>query len=297
MFNDNEFRFTDHEHVLVRPFVTISQETADAAKAPAGQRTNLLEGVHEHWRPPPIGHSATRQQRIFAGIQRFVDLQYGSITNDLTHELRSAHGTVLDVGCGGQPFRSLLPTGVNYVGIDIVDARERFGYMQPDTISFSGNVWPVETGSVDLVLCTETLEHVIDPDVFLSEAHRCLKQGGRLVLTVPFAARWHFIPYDYWRFTPSGMRHLLSKAGFDEIRVLGRGNSLTVACYKVMTLYLAAAWPYRKGFFRRIFSALVAIVFSPLFLLLAVVGNFSLRWDGANDYLGLTVTAKSRQAT
>lgn len=262
----------------------------------SGLRMNLLHGVHEHWRPPPIAHSATRQQRVFAWIQRVVDLQYGSITNDLKHELRSASGTVLDVGCGGQPFRSLLPADVNYVGIDIADAREKFGYMQPDTVSFSGDVWPVETGSVDLVLCTETLEHVIEPAVFLSEAHRCLRQGGRLVLTVPFAARWHFIPHDYWRFTPSGMSHLLSKAGFDEIIVLGRGNALTVACYKAMTLYVSAAWLHGKNFFRRLFSILVAIVFSPLFVVLAAVGNLSLRWDGANDYLGLTVTAKSGQA-
>jgi SAM-dependent methyltransferase len=296
VFSDNEFGFSDHESVLVGPKVTISRGVSDAAKAHAGQRTNLLEGVHEHWRPPPIGHSATPQQKLFARVQRFVDLQYGSITSDLTRELQSAHGTVLDVGCGGQPFRSLLPAGVNYIGIDIVDAREKFGYMQPDTISFSGNVWPVETGSVDLVLCTETLEHVIEPAVFLAEAHRCLKHGGRLVLTVPFAARWHFIPYDYWRFTPSGMQHLLSRAGFDDIVILGRGNSLTVACYKVMTLYLAVAWLHGKGFFRRIFSALVGIVFSPIFLILAVVGNLSFRWDGANDYLGLTVTARSRKA-
>jgi SAM-dependent methyltransferase len=255
-------------------------------------RTNLLEGVHENWRPPPITHSATRKQKVTAYFQRLLDLQYGSIHDDLEQELRSAHGTVLDAGCGGQPFRWLLPQGVSYIGLDIADAKEKFGYEQPDTIYYSGDIWPIESESVDVVLCTETLEHVIEPALFLSEAHRCLKRDGRLVLTVPFAARWHFIPNDYWRFTPSGMEHLLSKASFTEIRIFGRGNALTVACYKAMTLYLAQAWPYGKSPIRQLFSIVIGVILSPLFLLLVVIGNLSMRWDGGNDYLGLTVTAR-----
>lgn len=254
-------------------------------------KRNLLAGVHEYWRPPLITHPVTWRRKIAAQIQRVVDLQYGSINDDLKHELRSAHGTVVDAGCGGQPFRRLLPEGVHYIGLDIVDANAKFGYMQSDTVYYSGDVWPIESNSVDFVLCTETLEHVIDPAQFLSEAHRCLKKSGHLVLTVPFAARWHFIPNDYWRFTPSGIEHLLSRAGFQEIRVYGRGNSVTVACYKAMTVYLTHAWPFGKGLAERILSIAIAVIVFPLFLLLAVIGNVSLRWDGGNDYLGFTVTA------
>lgn len=260
------------------------------------RRKNLLEDVHEDWRPPPIGHSTTRRQKVVAYIQRLVDLQYGSIHSDLKRELRFARGIVLDAGCGGQPFRALLPEGVNYVGLDIADAKEKFGYMQPDTLYYAGNVWPIKSGSVDFVLCTETLEHVIEPSLFLSEACRCLKPEGNLLLTVPFAARWHFIPHDFWRFTPSGMKHLLSKAGFEQIKVWGRGNPLTVACYKVMTLYLSRAWPYGKRRPQKALALGIAVVFSPLFLVLATIANVSLPWGGGSDYLGLAVTAKSRRA-
>jgi SAM-dependent methyltransferase len=100
-----------------------------------------------------------------------------------------ARGTLLNVGCGAQPYRWLLPEGVKYIGMDIVDAKERCGYTQPDTLYYSGNVWPIESRSVDFVLSTETLEHVIEPASFLAEAYRCLRPGGRLLLTVPFAAR------------------------------------------------------------------------------------------------------------
>lgn len=259
-------------------------------------RRNLLDSAPEFWRPPPITRSAIRRQKTTEFIRRFVDLQYGSIQSDLERELKSVHGTVVDAGCGGQPFRALLPADVNYIGLDIADAKEKFGYMQPDTLCYSGDAWPIESNSVDFVLCTETLEHVIEPALFLSEAHRCLKPDGHLLLTVPFAARWHFIPNDYWRFTPSGVEHLLSKAGFEEIRVFGRGNSLTVACYKGMTLYLGRAWPYGKNFVQQVLSIVIGVIFSPFFLLLAAIGNLSLRWDGGNDYLGFTVTAKSAPA-
>ena len=67
--------------------------------------------------------------------------------------------------------------------------------------------------------------------------------GERLLLTIPFAARWHFIPYDYWRFTPSSLNHLLTAAGFHSVRVYARGNACTVACYKVMTLLLLLLMP------------------------------------------------------
>ena len=97
-------------------------------------------------------------------------------------------------------------------------------------------------------------EHVPEPGAFLAEASRCLRPGGRLLLTVPFAARWHYIPHDYWRFTPSGLERLLSAAGFRDAAIYARGNSLTVACYKAMALMLPLLLPQQQGFVKRIAS-------------------------------------------
>jgi hypothetical protein len=69
----------------------------------------------------------------------------------------------------------------------------------------------------------------VEPVFLLKER---LVPGGTLVLTVPFTARWHFIPYDYWRFTPSSFHHLLTTTGFRSGRVYAHGNALTVPCYK-----------------------------------------------------------------
>ena len=76
-------------------------------------------------------------------------------------------------------------------------------------------------------------EHVPEPTAFLEHAFRALRPGGTVIITTPFAARWHYIPHDYWRFTPSSLRLLLERAGFEDVVVYGRGNESTVACYKV----------------------------------------------------------------
>jgi hypothetical protein len=112
------------------------------------------------------------------------------------------------------------------------------------------------------------------------------------MLTVPFAARWHFIPYDYWRFTPSSLKELLTTAGFRKIEVFARGNEVTVACYKAMALLLPLLIPQGKKALTAVLFRIIAVPFLPWLLLLAGVGNLSLRGKGGDDCLGYTVLAE-----
>ena len=57
--------------------------------------------------------------------------------------------------------------------IDSASAEADFGYAMPETEYFHGDRWPVADGSVDLVLSTETLEHVAQPAVFLARRAAC----------------------------------------------------------------------------------------------------------------------------
>ena len=255
-------------------------------------RENLAQRAAERWRPPLLDPPDTRVRRLAAAARRFFDLQAGSIWSDVAEVARQARGKVVDVGCGAQPYRALFRAGADYVGLDIAEAGDRFGYEQPDTVLFDGNAWPAQTHGADFVLCTETLEHVLDPSALLAEAHAALNPGGRLLLTVPFAARWHFIPHDYWRFTPSALSHLLQKAGFRDVVVWARGNTLTVACYKVMALLLPLLFPQRAGKLGRWLIRLLALPAVPFFVGLALVANLSLRARGGDDCLGFTVTAE-----
>ncbi len=258
----------------------------------ARKRRNLSESFSEYWRPPLHSSNVTWLQRSGAALRRFFDLQAGSIWKDLSAERPAAAGTMLDVGCGAQPYRSLLNTDVRYIAIDTSDARERFGYEVPDTIYFSGDRWPVEDRSVDLVLCSEVLEHILDPSIFLAETYRCLRPGGRVLITVPFAARWHFIPYDYWRYTPSGLNHLLTKSGFGQVSIYARGNPLTVACYKGMSVLLPLLFPRDKHPVSSVALGMVGLLALPFIFIAACIANLSYGMDWGNDCLGYTVSAR-----
>jgi SAM-dependent methyltransferase len=254
-------------------------------------RANLAEREGDKWRPPALEPGRSALGRAFATMRRFFDLQAGSVWTDVAAEASTWHGKVVDVGCGAQPYRELLPEGMTYVGLDIQTAEDAFGYATPDTVLFDGGHWPEGTRNADVVLCTEVMEHVREPRELLKEAFAALKPGGQLLLTVPFAARWHFVPHDYWRFTPSSLKLLLEEAGFQNIVVRARGDELTVACYKLQALLLPFLMPQQTGAVKTFGLRLVASPTVPLFVALAAVANLSLRGKGGDDCLGYTVTA------
>lgn len=258
--------------------------SAPSRKLP--RRDLAAEGVEERWQPPQFSAPVTAKARAIAVLRRALDLQAATIWRDLVPLLGAEQGRVLDVGAGAQPYRGLLGTGAEYRAID-VELAGAFGYQQPDTTYYTGDRWPVEDGSVDLVLATETLEHVPQPAIFLAEARRALPDGGGLLLTVPFAARWHYVPHDYWRFTPSSLRQLLEAAGFTEIRVYPRGNAVTVAAAKVMALVLPLL--FAPG--AHVGLRLLGVLGLPLVVCCAAVGQASMRAPGGYDCLGYTVTA------
>jgi SAM-dependent methyltransferase len=255
-------------------------------------RKNLAQQTQERWRPPALAAARTNTSSWSAKLRRFFDLQAGTIYNDIALLVADSDGKVIDVGCGGQPYRPLFPPCVEYVGIDIADANANFGYDTSDTIYFDGGQWPEQASDADLVLCTEVLEHVPNPAKFLERAYGALRPGGCLVGTVPFAARWHFVPHDYWRFTPSGLKQLLEDAGFENVQVWARGNALTVACYKAMALFLPALMPQGMNPWKAWLTRLAGAPLTPAFVLLALVASASLKVDGGDDCLGYSLFAE-----
>jgi SAM-dependent methyltransferase len=248
------------------------------------RREQSTRGAGETWRPVPCTE--------LTPVRRFFDLQAGTIFSDLSQILPTLGGTVVDVGCGAQPYRRLVPSHAKYIGIDSTEAKLAFGYETPDTIYYDGFTWPLNSESADVVLATETLEHVPNPSNFMTEASRVLRGGGLIILTVPFAARWHFIPFDYWRFTPSGLRQLLSDSGFIDIEVYARGNALTVAAYKLLAIMSIFVLPQVESKLRSAVYRAIGIALLPLFILTAIVGNVSMQRESGDDCLGYTCMAR-----
>lgn len=80
---------------------------------------------------------------------------------------------------------------------------------------------PIADGAADVVVAEMVLEHVPDPFLAAGELQRVVRDGGLVVVTVPFCFPWHGIPWDFHRFTPTGLRLLLDRT---EVVHLGPGQ-------------------------------------------------------------------------
>ncbi len=119
---------------------------------------------------------------------------------------------LLDLGCGVKPFKKLYSAfTVSSIGIDV--ATSPHIKTEVDVI-YDGKNIPFEDNRFDYVLCTEVMEHVPEPAAFLKEIHRVMKPDGLLIMTTPFLVPLHEEPYDFYRYTKHGIRHLLTGAGF-----------------------------------------------------------------------------------
>ncbi len=69
----------------------------------------------------------------------------------------------------------------------------------------------LENEKFDIIICTEVLEHTLNPFKAMEEIFRLLKKDGILLLSVPFNFRIHGPLPDCWRFSEHGLRELLKK--------------------------------------------------------------------------------------
>jgi len=65
------------------------------------------------------------------------------------------------------------------------------------------------------VIIPNIVEHVEEPEAMFREAFRILKAGGRGFVFAPHVREEHQVPFDYFRYTRYGLRHLFEKAGFE----------------------------------------------------------------------------------
>lgn len=155
-------------------------------------------------------------------------------------------GDLLDVGCGEMPYKNLILESSrvkNYVGVDIENESYQ-RVLKPD-LFWDGEKLPVADKCYNCSLLIEVLEHVQDPESVLSEVHRILKEGGYLLITVPFLWPLHDVPYDEYRYTPFALKRLMKEAGFKIIKMEGFG-SWHASMASMIALYCRRALTGRK---------------------------------------------------
>lgn len=89
-------------------------------------------------------------------------------------------------------------------------------------VDLSGT-FPFATGSQDFLLLMNVLEHLYDYRSCLSECHRVLNDGGRLIGVVPFLQKVHPSPDDHFRYTESTLTRIFEEVGFRKSRITPLG--------------------------------------------------------------------------
>lgn len=137
------------------------------------------------------------------------------VNDKVRAHLPELRGTVVDLGCGTRPYEAdILAHAARYVG---VDWSKTLHGLRADVAADVSRPLPLRDGAADAVTAFEVLEHLAEPGAMLGEAHRILRPGGVLMLSVPFQWWVHEEPWDFYRFTRFGLAHLLGKAGFERV--------------------------------------------------------------------------------
>jgi SAM-dependent methyltransferase len=167
----------------------------------------------------------------------WVDLQYSFILEQIAKAAPRARGRLLDVGCGDKPYEpTFRPYVTEYIGIEhesvFAQTNAWSSERRPD-LYYDGGRLPFEDASFDTVLSVQVLEHTPRPQPLLHEMSRVLRRDGLLILSAPFSGRLHEEPFDFFRYTPHGLRAMCADAGLEVTEVWDQGNIWSVIGHKL----------------------------------------------------------------
>ena len=129
---------------------------------------------------------------------------------------------VLDAGAGEAIYRKRF-RHARYVALDFGLGEAEWDYSALDVLGDLMAV-PLRDGSFDLVMSISVLEHMPDPVGALVELARVLRPGGLLYLATDQCMPQHQKPYDFFRYTSFGLRHILAKADLEPEEIVPMGG-------------------------------------------------------------------------
>jgi SAM-dependent methyltransferase len=207
----------------------------DNSRLPVHNGTPILFGVDSIFNTDEIINSKkTTQDREHldtSNIKNFIRRKLlPSLCEDFTIEKRydtishllSAESKVLIIGTGEKTayYKNKFP----HCEVITSDVHNEF---RPDYI-FDGHFIPFADNCFDLVLAAQVIEHTINPWQFCQEMQRVAKMGGLLQIEAPQTFPYHAEPYDFFRFTFTGMRSLFPQCGVLKSEIT-EGNAAMVA--------------------------------------------------------------------
>lgn len=124
-----------------------------------------------------------------------------AVTVQIAHALVGHVPTAADLSCGDAATLKALGVPTKYLG-DYAPGYPLHGPIE-QTIT--------EIPAVDLFVCTETLEHVDDPDLVLRAIRA---KTNALILSTPVGCWGDHNPEHYWAWSREDVEEMLTAAGF-----------------------------------------------------------------------------------
>lgn len=168
--------------------------------------------------------------------------------------------SLLDLGCADKYLApAVQDQGWSYFGLDYAD------------VNFEVDKMPLASNSIDIAVSLAVIEHLRDPENFISEIFRCLRPGGLIYLSTPnfqfdfknfYNDPTHVRPY-----TPTSLVELLRLSGFESPAAFPglrckniswyRGASKFIKAYYLLPFRSDTSYPvpsFLKGHSRSIFG-------------------------------------------
>ncbi|MFH0731769.1 MAG: class I SAM-dependent methyltransferase [Candidatus Omnitrophota bacterium] len=168
-------------------------------------------------------------------------------------------GRMLDIGCGaGFLLSAAAAKGWDAKGIELNKffadfARER---LKINVIGETAEKVDLEPDYFDVITMWDSLEHLLDPYLVLSKAHRWLKKGGYIFINTPdinsilakiFKSKWWFIESMHlYYFNPQMINMYFKKIGFEYLQKKSHIQTLKL-CYLASKIK-----PYSKPAYKTI---------------------------------------------
>ncbi len=158
-------------------------------------------------------------------------------------------GRVLDIGAGTYPRYKDLFHFDTYVRMEIAEG---------SNVDVVGKIEaiPLESNSIDSIVCTQVLGDVFEIGKAFSEMYRVLQPDGIILVTESLFDPLHDEPADFWRFTEHSLRRLAENAGFT-VEVLERRGGY----WSVMAQLKARYWIEKLDAHKKGFSRIISFVF------------------------------------
>ena len=152
--------------------------------------------------------------------------------------LPKGNSAMLDIGCGEgrhvfgvmQNFNNTFCMGLDMDDLSLDKAREGYEFFKSISnqgasfIKGSAYSLPIPSNSLDLVICSEVLEHLDEYHLALDEIYRVLKPGGKFLASVPsyLPEKICWMISDEYQNMPGGHVRIFKKKGIiDDVKKAG----------------------------------------------------------------------------